>query len=226
MSPLNKLYARLFISFALAWILVSIPLIRNPLAGEERILAVKNCSQFDYKLRVLDAKLNQIETRVERIKDKTSKVEIAQRQVGVQNVSHVAASLPPWIETFKVPHWSSFRPWRGVFVFFVTYRHEYLRACLTSISEASADIDKSSVCVFALDILHKRTTKADVDETIKVINNVTFCKVFVWKVDSDRGRPPEKNLALRLKHHWWFVLESVFNATMAGKGALRLSSIG
>lgn len=129
---------------------------------------------------------------------------------------HTEPTLPSWIETFAVPHWSTFKPWRGVFVFFVNYRHEYLRHCLEAIARASADIDKSSVCVFALDKPRAAITHAVINRTIEVIQNVTFCKVFLWKVDSDRGRLPEKSSALRLKYHWWFVLESVFNATLDG----------
>jgi hypothetical protein len=120
--------------------------------------------------------------------------------------------LPKWIERFATPHWSEFRPWRGVFVFFVTYRYAYLRKCLESIAFASADIDKSSVCIFALDRTPV-TTAHEVNETLEVIRNVTFCKVVVWAIE---GRSKEKNYALRLKGHWWFVLESVFNATISG----------
>ena len=123
--------------------------------------------------------------------------------------------LPKWIERFAAPHWSEFKPWRGVFVFFVSYRYGYLRRCLESIAFASADIDRSSVCIFALDKT-PITTDGEVSQTLDVIRNVTFCKVVVWKVESEPGRSQEKNYALKLKRHWWFVLESVFNATITG----------
>ena len=99
-------------------------------------------------------------------------------------------------------------------MFFVSYRHGYLRKCLESIATASTDIDKNSVCVFALD----RTpiiTGGEVNQTMEVIKNVTFCKVVVWKVEREAEKS-QKSYALRLKRHWWFVLESVFNATMTG----------
>ncbi|XP_028415146.1 uncharacterized protein LOC114538190 isoform X2 [Dendronephthya gigantea] len=120
--------------------------------------------------------------------------------------------LPQWIERFQTPQWTDFKPWRGVQVFFVSYRYAYLRKCVESIGVASADIDKSSVCVF---VLHRtpKTTARDVNQTLEVIRNVTFCKVFVWKVKEDNK---EKNYALRLKRHWWFVLKSVFDATLTG----------
>ncbi|XP_028415145.1 uncharacterized protein LOC114538190 isoform X1 [Dendronephthya gigantea] len=120
--------------------------------------------------------------------------------------------LPQWIERFQTPQWTDFKPWRGVQVFFVSYRYAYLKKCVESIRVASADIDKSSVCLF---VLHRtpKTTARDVNQTLEVIRNVTFCKVFVWKVKEDNK---EKNYALRLKRHWWFVLESVFDATLTG----------
>ena len=99
-------------------------------------------------------------------------------------------------------------------MFFVSYRYEYLSKCLQSIAVASADIDRSSVCVFALDMT-PITTAREVNETLRVIHNVTFCRVVVWRVERERNE--EKNFALRLKLHWWFVLERVFNATLTGK---------
>ncbi|XP_028402718.1 uncharacterized protein LOC114525536 isoform X1 [Dendronephthya gigantea] len=120
--------------------------------------------------------------------------------------------LPQWIERFQAPQWTGFKPWRGVLVFFVSYRYAYLRKCLESIALASTDINNSSVCVF---VLHRtpKTTARDVNQTFEVIRNVTFCKVFVWTVKEDTK---EKHYALRLKRHWWFVLESVFDATLTG----------
>lgn len=195
-------------------------LLWNWTIGHERNPAETNfLKEFDFKLRDLSTELRPIRTAVEEIKDKISKLETwKKREFRVENVSHLyrEPSLPSWIEKFAAPRWSSFKPWRGVFVFFVNYRHGYLRDCLASIAKASADIDGSSVCVFALDKPRAVTTRAEINKTIEVLNNVTFCKVYIWKVDSDEGRAAEKNMALRLKHHWWFVLESVFNATMAG----------
>lgn len=191
----------------------------NWTAGNERNLAESNfLKEFDIKLRDLRTEQRPIRSALGEIKDKISKLEMREkrefRDKSVTN--HHKPSLPSWIEKFAAPRWSSFEPWRGVFVFLVNYRHEYLRSCLESIAKASTDIDVSSVCVFALDKPRAATTSAEENKTMEVINNVTFCKVYIWKVDSDEGRPAEKNMALRLKHHWWFVLEGVFNATIAG----------
>ena len=124
--------------------------------------------------------------------------------------------LPKWIERYSTPLWSEFKPWRGVFVFFVSYRTQYLRKCLASIAVASKDIDKSSVCVFALDRTPK-TTEQDVKETLEAIDEVTVCQTYVWvvKKKAKKGKLNE-NYVLRLKLHWWFVLETVYNATYDG----------
>ncbi|XP_046857718.1 uncharacterized protein LOC124451129 isoform X1 [Xenia sp. Carnegie-2017] len=120
---------------------------------------------------------------------------------------------PKWIERYSTPLWSEFKPWRGVFVFFVSYRTQYLRKCLASIAVASKDIDKSSVCVFALDRTPK-TTEQDVKETLEAIDDVSVCQTYVWvvKKKAQKGKLNE-NYVLRLKLHWWFVLETVYNAT-------------
>ena len=125
-------------------------------------------------------------------------------------------TLPKWIERFAAPHWSEFKPWRGVFVFFVTYRHAYLKKCLESIALASKDIDKSSVCVFALDRTPK-TAGQEIHQTLTLIRKVTFCKVVEWNVEKEAHGIKKKNFVMRLKRLWWFVLESVFNATISGK---------
>lgn len=123
--------------------------------------------------------------------------------------------LPKWITRFVSPHWTEFKQWRGVFVFFVSYRSEYLAKCLRSVAVASEDIDTSSVCVFALDRTPV-TSDREVNETLRVIRNVSFCQVVVWQVVRTTTKE-ETNFALRLKRHWWAVLESVFNATVNGK---------
>ena len=125
-------------------------------------------------------------------------------------------TLPKWIERFAAPHWSEFKTWRGVFVFFVTYRYAYLKKCLESIALASKDIDKSSVCVFALDRTPK-TTGQEINQTLALIRKVTFCKVVEWNVEKEAYGIKKKNFVMRLKRLWWFVLESVFKATISGK---------
>lgn len=175
-------------------------------------------SKFQLDFKRTNQELDLINNRVETIRDEIGKFrELHSSPTVVKYFKKRKKVLPKWIERFLAPHWSEFKPWRGVFVFFVTYRYAYLRQCLESIALASEDIDKSSVCVFALDRTPV-TTDREIHETLELIRNVTFCRVVVWKVEKEVNKiHKETNFALRLKEHWWFVLESVFNATITGK---------
>ena len=167
------------------------------------------------ELQVANTALQTIKTGVKDVRNDISKLQAQTPQRVVKDLRKKRKILPKWIERFQTPHWTEFKPWRGVLVFFASYRYAYLRKCLESIVLASADIDKSSVCVFALDRTPV-TTARDVNQTLEVIRNVTFCKVFVWETEERTNRKENKNYALRLKRHWWFVLESVFDATLSG----------
>ena len=172
-------------------------------------------SKFGVDFKTTNDELRLIQNGIERIRNEIGEIKSLYKPQKVVKVKKRAKNLPKWIELFAAPHWSEFNRWRGVFVFFVSYRYTYLRKCLESIAVASEDIDKSSVCVFALDRTPV-TTEREVNETLKVIRNVSFCKVVVWKVEKKARNVSEKNYALRLKRHWWFVLENVFNATVTG----------
>lgn len=207
---------RLILVFLVALLLFSFFLLLNFVAEEERTTK-QYFSEYKLEFKTANEELRLIKHGIESIRNDIGELK-RQRRPRVEFKKRTKV-FPKWIERFATPHWSEFRPWRGVFVFFVTYRYAYLRKCLESIAFASADIDKSSVCIFALDRT-PMTTDHEVNETLEVIRNVTFCKVVVWTIE---GRSKEKNYALRLKGHWWFVLESVFNATISGmytKGGL------
>ncbi|XP_028402717.1 uncharacterized protein LOC114525535 [Dendronephthya gigantea] len=168
--------------------------------------------ELKLEMRDMNTALQNIRTQVTDIRNDINKLQARKPQRVVKDFRKRRKILPKWIERFQAPHWTEFKPWRGVLVFFATYRYAYFRKCLESIALASTDIDNSSVCVFVLDRTPK-TTARDVNQTLEVIRNVTFCKVFVWTVKEENK---EKNYALKFKRHWWFVLESVFNATLTG----------
>ena len=192
----------LLFSFYLLWSFV---------AEEERITKLY-FSKYKLEFKTTKKELQLVKNGVENIKNEIGELKRQQRsRVYYKKKTKI---LPKWIERFAAPHWSEFKPWRGVFVFFVSYRHGYLRKCLESIATASRDINKHSVCVFALDRT-PITTDGEVNQTMEVLNNVTFCKVVVWRVERAAEKSQE-SYALRLKRHWWFVLESVFNATITG----------
>jgi hypothetical protein len=205
---------RLVLVFLATLLLFSMCLLWSFVAEEERMTKLY-FSKYELEFKTTKKELQFIKNGFESIRNEV--VELKRRQRSRVYYRKRTKILPKWIEHFAAPHWSEFQPWRGVFVFFVSYRHGYLRKCLQSIAFASADIDKTSVCVFALDRT-PITTDSEVNQTMEVIRNVTFCKVVVWKVEreAEKSHEQKKNYALRLKRHWWFVLESVFNATLTG----------
>ena len=210
-------------------LLFSLCLLWSFVAEEERITKLY-FSKYKLEFKTTKKELQLIKSGVESIKNEIGELKRQQRsRVYYKKVKQKKTKiLPKWIERFAAPHWSEFKPWRGVFVFFVSYRHGYLRKCLESIATASTDIDKHSVCVFALDWT-PITTDVEVNKTMEVIRNVTFCKVVVWKMEREAEKS-QKSYALRLKQHWWFVLESIFNATITGmyvmNGELVVMSLG
>ena len=184
---------------------------------EQDASAKRSFSKFQLDFKAVNQELELINNAVQSMRNEISQLKQHSPPVVAKDFKKRKKTLPKWIERFAAPHWSEFKPWRGVFVFFVTYRYAYLRKCLESIAFASEDIDKSSVCVFALDRTPV-TTEREMNQTLAVIRNVTFCRVVVWKVEKEaHGIHEDTNFALRLKKLWWFVLESVFNATITGK---------
>ena len=217
-EPYNTMFnIRLALVILLLLLLFSLCILWDFVAEQDRTTKLY-FSKFQLDFKTTNEELDLIKNGVESIRNEIGELRKQNKSPKVvKDFKKRNKDLPKWIEQFLAPHWSEFKPWRGVFVFFVTYRYAYLRKCLESIALASEDIDKSSVCVFALDRT-PLTTDREVNQTLEVVRNVTFCRVVVWEVEKEANKiHKETNFALRLKKHWWFVLESVFNATVTGK---------